>query len=175
MKSVLKILITAAMLTSCLAACSNIPDDPAVTSVEKHTYIDPYGQTAPVAENIEDYPGITQPLYYAKTTHEIECVMSSYYVYENTVAEITDIDFSFEGTGFSLQVTGLADVKITAKGRRDKEMRIGYTSYGENGEKLDVSSIVFDIEDIEEGEVWDSALVLVPKDTVKVVFHDYEE
>lgn len=175
MKSVLKILIAAVLLTVCLTACSNIPDEPAVTSVEKHTYIDPYGQTAPVAENIEDYPGMTQPLYYAKTTHEIECVMRSYYVYGNAVAEIEDIDFVYEGTGFALQVTGLADVKIIAKGMRDKEMRIGYTAYGENGKKLDESSIVFNIEDIEEGEVWDSALVLVPKDTVKVVFHDYEE
>jgi len=175
MKSVLKILIAAVLLTACLTACSNIPDEPAVTSVEKHTYIDPYGQTAPVAENIEDYPGMTQPLYYAKTTHEIECVMRSYYVYGNAVAEIEDIAFVYEGAGFALQVTGLADVKIIAKGMRDKEMRIGYTAYGENGKKLDESSIVFNIEDIEEGEVWDSALVLVPKDTVKVVFHDYEE
>lgn len=175
MKSVLKILIAAVLITVCLTACSNIPDEPAVTSVEKHTYIDPYGQTAPVAENIEDYPGMTQPLYYAKTTHEIECVLSSYYVYENTVAEITDVDFSYEGTGFSMFVDGRADIKITAKDRRDEEMKIGYTSYDENGKKLDTASIVFNIEEIEEGEVWEDAIVIVPKDAVKVVFHDYEE
>ncbi len=175
MKQVFKILIAAVLLTLCLTACSNIPDKPAVTSVEKHTYVDPYGQTAPVPENIEDYPGMTQPLYYAKTTHEIECVMSSYYVYGNSVAEIEDIDFSFEGTGFALQVTGRADVRMIAKGMRDEEMRIGYTSYDENGKKLDESSIVFSIEDIEEGQIWDAALVLVPKDTVKVVFHNYED
>lgn len=175
MKSVLKILITALLLTACLAACSNIPDEPAVTSVEMHTYVDPYGQTAPVAENIEDYPGMTQPLYYAETTHEIECVLSSYYVYENTVAEITDVDFSFEGTGFSMTIDGRADVKITAKDRRNKEMKISYSSYDEDGERLDTASIVFNIEEMGEGETWEDAIVIIPKDAVKVVFHDYEE
>lgn len=175
MKSVFKILIAAVLLTACLTACSNIPDEPAETSVKKYTYVDPYGQTAPVAENIEDYPGMTQPLYYVETKHEIESVESSYYVYKNTVAEIEDIDFSYEGSGFSLDIIGRADIKITAKGFKNKEMRIGYTSYDENGKKLDVSSIVFSIEDMDEGEIKKNTLVLVPRDAVKVVFHDYEE
>ena len=175
MKSVLKILLAAVMLLTCLTACSNIPDEPAVTSVEKYTYYDHYGQTAPVAENIKDYPNMTQPVYYYKTTHEIECVRSSYFVYGNTVAEITDVRFDYEGTGFSMFINGRADVKITAKGMRDDEMRIGYTAYDEDGKKLDTSSIVFNIEELDEGDVWEDTIVIIPDNTARIVFHDYEE
>ncbi len=175
MKSVLKILIAAALIVFCFAGCSNIPDEPPVTSIEKHTYQDPYGMTAPVAENIEDYPGMTQPLYYVATDHEIEVVQNSYYVYGNTVATIEDLVFDYAGTGFALRVSAFADVKISAKGRSDDEMKIGYTAYDEEGNVLDESAITVDISEMEDGDMFEDAIVQVPVESVKVVFHDYEE
>ena len=175
MKPVLKILIAAAIIVLCFAGCSNIPDEPAVTSIEKYTYQDPFGMTAPVAENIEDYPGMTQPLYYVATDHEIEVVQSSYYVYGNTVATMDNIVFDYAGTGFALRLSASADVTISAKGRSDDEMKIGYTAYDADGNKLDESAITVDISEMEDGDTFEDVLVQVPVESVKVVFHDYEE
>lgn len=122
------------MAALCLAGCSNIPDYPATTAVEKRTYINGVGATAPVAENIGDYPGVTQPPKNVATTHEVEFVLSSYYVYGNTVVTLNEIEFENIDTPQNV-VYGTAYGVITGKGK-EKEIKIAYNAYDENGKLI---------------------------------------
>ena len=40
---------------------------------------------------------------------------------------------------------------------------------------LDESAITVDISEMEDGDMFEDAVVQVPVESVKVVFHDYEE
>lgn len=132
MKRFIKVLTPLALAALCLAGCSNIPDYPAVTSVEKHTYINEVGETVPVAENIGDYPGITQPPKSIATTHEVEFVVNSYYVCGNTVVTFNEVEFENIDTPQN-EVYGTFYGVITGKDKKDKEFKIAYNAYDKNG------------------------------------------
>lgn len=172
MKNFLKAFIPLALAALCFAGCSNMPDEPATTAVEKLTYINTVGETVPVAENIADYPGITQPQKFIATTHAIEIVVSSYHVYGDTVMTYESVEVeNIEPP--AREIIGMLNCVVTNKGK-EKEMKIGYNAYGENGELLKkdeciTRNIVNLKEDDEIGFTF-----FVPIGTEKIEFFDYE-
>lgn len=173
MKSFISIFLVLATVALCFFGCSNIPEEPITTSVEKHSYINPYGETAPAPENLSEFEGQDIPVKYIETLNNVEFVLNSYYVYGNSVAKITNIEVV--DYGISHNANGYADVEIMGIGRRKDGMRIGYTAYTADGEIVKDVFILAPLEDVKEGDTVERRRFEVPRDAVKIVFHDYIE
>lgn len=173
MKRFIKVLTPLALAALCLAGCSNIPDYPAATSVEKQTYINEVGETAPVAENIGDYPGITQPPKSIATTHEVELAVSSYYVYGNTVVIYSDVEFENIDTPQNT-VYGSFNGVITGKDKKDKEFKIAYNAYDENGKLIKENGCMTRSLNRMKEDDKISFTFGVPLGTAKIEFVDYK-
>ena len=172
MKRFLKAFIPLALAALCLAGCSNIPEEPATTAVEKLTYVNEVGETAPVAENIGDYPGITQPPKNVATRHEVELAVSSYYVYGNTVAEYKSIAFENIDTPQDV-VYGSFNCVLTGKGK-EGEMKIAYNAYDGNGKLIKKDACMTrSTKNVNENEEI-SFTFGVPLGTAKIEFTDYK-
>ncbi len=172
MKRFLKAFIPLTLAVCCFAGCSDMPDEPATTAVEKHTYINEVGETVPVAENIADYPGITQPPKFIATTHEIEVVVSSYYVCGDTVVTYENVEIENVDAP-PTEVFGTLDCVLTSKGK-EKEMKIAYNAYDENGELLKKDGcLARTIGNLREDDEISFSFG-VPLGTAKIEFFDYE-
>ena len=172
MKKIISILLVVTFASLCLFGCSNIPDEPPVTSVEKYTYVNPNGMTVPVAENAKpDDP--EQPVRYVETINEVEFVFSSYHVYGNSVGAITDIEIIDDG--FSLNVNAYADIRMDGVGSRGNGMKIGYTAYDKDGQVVRESHMLALLDGVKEGDICEERRFDFPREAVKVVFHDYVE
>ena len=172
MKSVISILLVLATVCLCFVGCSNIPEEPATTKIENHSYVDPYAETV-VAENASDFEGQDVPVKYIEKINNVEFVLSSYYVYGNSVAKINGIEIVDHG--LSHNASGYADVEIMGIGRRKDGMKIGYTAYNAKGEIVKDVFVLASLEDAKEGDVVEDRRFEVPRDAVKIVFHDYIE
>ncbi len=172
MKSIISIFLVLATVCLCFFGCSNIPEEPATTKIEKHSYVDPYGETVP-AENASDFEGKDVPVKYIETINDVEFVLSSYYVYGNSVAKINGIEIV--DYGLSHTANGYADVEIMGIGRRKDGMKIGYTAYDAKGEVVKDVFVLASLEGVKEGDVVERRRFEVPRDAVKIVFHDYIE
>lgn len=172
MKSVISILLVVVFAALCLFGCSNIPKEPATTTVEEYSYINPNGMTVPAAENAEAGDP-EQPVKYIETINKVECVFSSYYVYGNSVATISEIEL--EDDGFSINANGYAKVKIEGIGSRKNNMKIGYTAYDADGNVVRESYILSLLGDAKKGDIIEDCRFDFPREAVKVVFHDYVE
>lgn len=173
MKRFLKAFAPLALAALCLAGCSNIPDSPATTAVEKRTYINGVGATAPVAENIDKYPGVTQPPKSVATTHEVELVVSSYYVYGNTVINFGNVEFENIDTPQNT-VYGSFNGVISGKDKKDKEFRIAYNAYDENGKLIKENGCMErNVNGMKDGDEI-SFTFAVPLGTAKIEFFDYK-
>ncbi len=171
MKRFFKVLTPLMLAALCFAGCSNIPDEPATTGIENHTYINELGVSVPVAENIGDYPGITQPHKYLPSTHNVEFTVKSYYVYGNTVVTFEDIELESLDVP-QANVYGSVDAKIMGKGKENK-MKIAYNAYDKDGNLLRKNAcMTADIDGKKDGSTF-SFIFAVPLDTVKVEFFDY--
>ena len=173
MKRFLKVLSPLMLAALCLAGCSNIPDEPATTGIENHTYINEVGKTVPVAENIGDYPGVTQPPKYLPTTHDVEFVVKSYYVYGNTVVTFDGIELDSLDVP-QANVYGSVDARIMSKGK-EKEMKIAYNAYDADGNLLRKNACMKADIDGKKDDSTFRFLFAVPLETVKVEFYDYAE
>ena len=173
MKSAVAIFLVLVFASLCLFGCSNIPDEPATTKLENFSYVNPYGETVAAPDNLDELEGQTYPVQYVETVNKIECVLSSYYVYGNTVAEIVSIEL--DDDGFSVNADGRADVKITAIGSRKNNMKIGYTAYDKDGNIVRDTYILAKLDDVKEGDIVEKRRFDFPRETVKIVFHDYVE
>ena len=173
MKRFFKILTPLMLAVLCFAGCSNIPDEPATTGIENHTYINELGKTVPVAENIGDYPGITQPPKYLPTTHDVEFVVKSYYVYGNTVVTFDGIELESLDVP-QANVYGTVDARILGKGK-EAEMKIAYNAYDENGNLLKNNGCMKADIDGKKDDSTFRFLFAVPMGTAKVEFYDYAE
>lgn len=161
------------MILTCLCACSNIPEEPATTGKETATFRNALGATVPVAENIKDYPDITQPVKYLETVHEVSFDLKSYYVYGNTVAEIESIEFENVDVPQS-DVYAIVKAKMIGRGR-EKQMMISFNAYDENGELLRRNGFIStNLDDTDDGESFE-LLLTVPIGTARVEFFDYNK
>lgn len=174
MKSTICIFLATIMIALCFASCaSNIPEEPATTAVENHSYVNPVGGTAPAPVNVETTEGQTLPIEYIETVNNVEIVLSSYYVYGNTVAKIEDI--SLEDDGFSVRADGFANVRILGIGKKSDDMKIAYTGYNAEGEIVRKSYMLVPLKDAKEGEIVADRRFDFPRDCVKLVFSNYVE
>lgn len=174
MKSALCLFLVLVTVTLCFFGCSNIPDEPATTDTVTVKYENPYGATAAAPVNVDPTAGgTTAPVQYVKTTNNVEFVLSSYYVYKNSVAKINAVEL--EDDGFSLAADGKADVEIMAIGSRKENMKIGYTAYDAEGNVVRSSYILAKLDDVKEGDVCEDRRFDIPREAVKVVFSNYIE
>ncbi|MBQ3046133.1 MAG: hypothetical protein IJO03_02835 [Clostridia bacterium] len=170
MKSVISILLVLAAVTLCLFGCSNVPKEPATTTVENHSYVNPYGETVAAPQNAEKHDKVQ----YLETVNDIEFVMSSYYVYNNCVAKIKD--FSLEYVMLNVDpIAGLASVEIMGKSLGEDYMKIGYTAYDKNGTVIRETHLQASLDGAGKGDIVEKCVFELPEETVKVVFHDYVE
>lgn len=172
MKSILSILIIVSVFAFCLLGCtSNIPEEPAQTYSAQYTYINPLGATAANPENQTEKNGTTA-VQYIETPVNVQLVLNDYYVFGNSVAKITNVDFDDFGIG---NVNGYADVEIIAIGRRSDDMRIAYKAYDADGNVVRTSYIIAPLKDksIKEGSVCEGRRFDFPREAVKVEFYSY--
>lgn len=173
MKKLFRASAAAAVILFCFGACSSSkpPEEPITTGKQSYTYKNEIGQTAPVAENINDYPGITQPVKFVETVHEVECVFQSYNSFNKTYASIEGVEFENINSPQG-EVYGFATAKMISKGR-DKQMKIGYKAYDENGKLLKGDGCMTrDIGSFDDGDTFEFTFS-VPHGTAKVEFVDY--
>lgn len=170
MKSVISIILVIAAITLCLFGCSNVPKEPATTAVENYSYVNPYGETAAAPENAEKHE---EPKY-LETINDVEFVMKSYYVDNNSVAKITDIEMEYD---FMLvnEVMGLASVEILGKGIGEDWVRIGYTAYDKDGKVVKRTHLQAALDGVSKGDVVEGCVFELPEEAVRVEFYDYVE
>lgn len=174
MKSALCIFLVLATIALCFFGCSNVPEEPATTNTVTVTYVNPLGATAAPPVNVDPTEGgTTPPVIYVETTNNVEFVLSSYYVYKNSVAKIGNI--VIEDDGFSLNADGYADVEMIAVGSRKDNMRIAYTAYDAQDNVVKSSYILAKLDGVKDGDVCNERRFEVPRDTVKIVFSNYIE
>ena len=171
MKSIISIFLVLVTVCLCFFGCSNIPEEPVTTKIENHSYVDPYAETAPPAENASDFEGQDVPVKYIEKINNVEFVLSSYYVYGNSVARIGNIEIV--DYGLTHNASGYVDVEIMGIGRRKDGMKIGYTAYNAKGEIVKDVFVLASLEDAKEGDIIEDRRFEVPRDAVKIIFHDY--
>lgn len=171
-KSVFALLLIAVVIITAFCGCAKLPEEPATTNVEKHSYINPMGATAPAPENVDEFPGAEIEPVYIETINNIEFVFSSYYVYGKNAASLKINKLNYDG--FSLNPNGFVDVTAVTVGRRSDDMKIGYTAYDADGKVIRDSFILAKLDGVKAGDVIEGRRFDFPKETVKIVFHDYE-
>ena len=172
MKSTISIFLVLICVALCFFGCSNIPDEPATTSVVNHSYADPYGETVAPPVNADPEESTTAAVKYLETINNVECVMSSYYVYGNSVATISDIKMEYEAFS-SFPGNGYASVEMMGIGSKKNGMKIGYTAYNEAGEVVRESFMLAKLDGVKKGDTVAECRFDFPSETVKIVFHDY--
>lgn len=175
MKKLFKVSASVLAILLCFGACSssNPPEEPLTTGVQSCTYKNEIGQTVPVAENIGDYPGITQPLKYVETVHEVECVFQSYYTFGKTYATVESIEIENINSPQSA-IWCFANAKMISKGR-EKQMKIGYKAYDADGKLLKGNGcMIRNIDSFEDGDTFEIVFG-VPMGTAKIELFDYTE
>ncbi len=170
MKSVISIILVLAAVSLCLFGCSNIPKEPATTSVENYSYVNPYGETVAPPQNADKLDKVQ----YLDTVNDIEFVMSSYYVDNNSVAKINSIKLEYDAM-MANEVTGLADVEIIGKGIGDDWMKIAYTAYDKDGKVVRNTHFQASLDGVKKGDIVKECVFDIPEEAVKVVFFDYVE
>ena len=173
MKKFFKASVAVLSILLCFGACSSSkpPEEPMTTAKQSVTYKNEIGQTVPVAENIGDYPGITQPKKFVETVHKVEYVYRSYNTFGKTYASIQGVEFeNIESPQGYLY--GFVSAKMISKGK-DKQMKIGYIAYDADGKLLKGDGVMTrDIGAFDDGDVFELNLV-VPLGTAKIEFIDY--
>jgi zona occludens toxin (predicted ATPase) len=174
MKSALCLFFVLVTVTLCFFGCSNIPEEPATTETIIQSYVNPYGETAAAPINVDPTSdGATAPVQYVEKTNNVEFVLSSYYVYKNSVAKINNIQI--EDDGISISANGYADVEMIAIGSKKENMKIGYTAYDKDGNVVRKNYVLANLDGVKEGEICKERRFMIPRDAVKVVFSDFVE
>lgn len=172
MKSTVSILLVLVTVALCLFGCSNVPKEPATTSVENYSYVNPYGETVAPPANAESDNNISTK--YVETVNDIEFVMSSYYVYNNCVAKINGIDLEYDQLLVNA-VTGLADVEIMGKSLGEEWIKIGYVAYDKDGKVVRNTYLQASLKGNGKGDIVENCVFDLPEEAVKVVFSNYED
>lgn len=174
-KSVIALLLIAATLSLVLCSCSGtkLPEEPAVTALEKYTYVNPNGATAPAPENQADHPDVSLPTQYVETINNVEIQGSSYYVYGKNAASATVTEIFYDG--FSVEASCFVDVKIVTIGKRSDDIKVGYTAYDAEGNIVRESYFLVKLDGIKVGDTVEKRRLSFPLETAKIVLHDYVE
>ena len=172
MKSTISIILVLITVALCFIGCSNVPKEPATTSVENYSYVNPYGETVAPPANAD--PGKETPTKFVETVNNIEFVMSSYYVYNNCVAKINNVDINYDQLLVNA-VTGFADVEIMDKALGEEWMKIGYVAYDKDGKVVRDTYLQASLKGNGKGDLVEDCIFDLPEETVKVVFGDYTE
>lgn len=173
-KTVISATLALVIALLCFVGCAKLPDTPATTSAEKYSYVSPYGATAPVPENSDEYPeAATGSPQYVETINNVEVIFNSYYVYGKNAAKITAVDL--RDSGISYNADGFVNVELLTVGSRSENMKIGYTAYDADGNV--VRDIYFSVpmKGVKKGDIVENRRIDFPRETVKIVFHDYVE
>ncbi|MBQ6267754.1 MAG: hypothetical protein IJK64_08300 [Clostridia bacterium] len=179
-KAIVGVTLSAAALIGCLAGCSNVPKTPATTSVAQYSYVNEQGMTLPTPVNAD--PNAKTTVGYKSTVDTIDYELSSYYVYNNSVVEITDIEMEDE---YTRNIGGYATVKINALGHSRKDgVRVAYKAYDADGKLVRDSFILIPLKDVKfskdetrdakVGDVITDRRFDFPRETVKIVFENYQ-
>lgn len=179
LKSIVGVTLSAAALLGCLTGCSNIPKEPATTEVAQYSYVNERGMTLPAPANAD--PSAKTTIGYKSTVDTIDFELSSYYVYNNSVVEITDIELEDD---YTLNASGYATVKINALGNSRKDgVRVAYKAYDASGKLVRDSYILIplkdvhfskdDVRDAKVGDLIPDRRFDFPRETVKIVFENY--
>ncbi len=174
MKSTISIFLVMICVALCFFGCSNVPEEPATTSVVNHTYVNTYGETVAPPANIDPSKAEEEPVKYVETVNNVEFVVSSYNVYGKSVASIKDIKLEYNAYS-ALEVMGVASVEITGIGSRKDNMRIGYIAYDKDGKVVRNSFLQAELDGVKKGDVIEDCIFDFPESTVKVVFYDYTD
>ncbi len=176
MKNFIKLLSVAVLLAATLCACSNVPKEPATTELVAYTYMDPLASTIPEPENASDYPGVTMADKYIAAPVGIDFLMSSYHVYKNTVAKITNVEIEYQNP--ALYLNAVVTVQLEAIGKAKNGLKIGYKCLDGNGNALNgapANIIDIDLTDCKKGDTVENVRIILPKGTVKVEFFNVED
>lgn len=174
MKSTISIFLVMVCVALCFFGCSNIPEEPATTTVVNHSFANPYGETVAPPANADPNSGTTAAVKYVETINNIEFVVSDYNVYGNSVASIKDIELEYNAYS-AFEVMGVASVEIMGIGSRKDNMRIGYIAYDKDGKVVRNSFLQAQLDGVKVGDVVEDCIFDFPEDTVKIVFFDYVE
>lgn len=170
-KTIISIILALTVALLCFVGCAKLPDEPITTSVEKQSYISPYGATAPAPENAEDDP--TRPVTYIETVNSVEIVYESYYIFGKNAATITGLELTDDGISYNAD--GYVQVKLLTVGSRSENMKIGYTAYDAEGNIVRNTYFSVPMKGVKEGDTVEDRRIDYPRETVKIVFHDYVE
>ena len=174
MKSTISIFLVLIAVTLCFFGCSNIPDEPATTTVVNHSYANPYGEVVTPPANVDPSSAANEPTKFVETINDVEFVVSDYNVYRNSVASIKDIELIYDEFS-AFELTGYADVEVKAIGSRKDNIRIGYMAYDKAGEVVRDSFFLIPLDGVKEGDVVEECPFDFPEGTVKVVFSDFSD
>lgn len=174
MKSTISIFLVLVCVALCFFGCSNIPDEPATTTVVNHSFANPYGETVAPPANADPTSGTTAPVKYVETINNVEFVISDYNVYGNSVASIKDIELEYNAFS-AFEVMGIASVEIKGIGSRKDNMKIGYIAYDKDGTVVRKSFLQAQLDGVSKGDVVTDCIFDFPEETVKIVFFDYVE
>lgn len=173
MKSAISVFFVLVLVALCFFGCSNVPDEPATTALADYSYVNPFGETVAPPENTKENSSETYAVKYIETVNNVEFVLSSYYVYGNSVGTITNI--KIEDDGISNNASGYADVLIMGIGSRKEGLKIGYTAYDKDGKVVKDVYLLAKLDGVKKGDTVEERRFEVPRDAVKIVFHDYVE
>ena len=170
MKSAISIILVLITVALCFAGCSNVPKDPATTSVEVYSYVNPEGET--VTPPVNAKPGQETETKYVETVNNIDFITSSYHVYNNSVAKVNNFTLEYDSMLVNA-ISAYADVEIMGKGFGEEWMRIGYIAYDKDGKVVRESFFQANLKGVGKGDVVEDCLLDIPESAVKVVFFDY--
>ncbi len=170
MKSAISIILLLACVALCFFGCSNIPDEPAQTTVITKSFEDPYAETAAPPVNADPNSSTTAPITYLKRVNNVEFISSDYFVYGNTVAKIKDFELEYDDMS-AFEVSGWADLEIIGIGSKKDGMRIAYTGYDKDGNVTRDSFFIAKLDGVKKGDIVEDCRFDFTKDTVKLVFH----
>lgn len=167
-KSIVAIIMVFVLVAAFFSGCSRIPKEPPETTLEKHSYINPVGETIIADEAYFKRFGTN--IKYVKTIGNVELSLNSYYVYGKNAASMEVKELSYDG--ISIHPEGEVDIKIISIGKRADNMKIGYTAYDAQGKVILKSHILIKLKGVKRNDVITRRFHF-PKDCAKVVFHDY--
>lgn len=170
-KTVISAFLALTIALLCFAGCAKLPEEPITTSVEKLSYVSPYGATAPAPENGDK--DVSRPVTFIETINNVEMVYNSYYIYGKNAVKIKSV--VLEDDGISYNADGYIDVEAITVGSRSELMKVGYTAYDAEGNIVRDTYFSVPLKGVKAGDTVTERRIDYPRETVKIVFHDYVE